>query len=44
MQACRHRRSRIATSMVPDDWLSDAENGTSKGIWSDFVQRINSFA
>ena len=34
-------QGRIATSMVPDDWLSDAENGTSKGIWSDFVQRTN---
>ena len=44
MQACRQRGRRITTSMVPDDWLSDAENGTSKGIWSDFVQRINSFA
>jgi hypothetical protein len=43
MQACRHRKRRIATSTVPDDWLSDAENGTSKGIWSDFVQRTNSF-
>jgi hypothetical protein len=37
-------RERIATAMVPDDWLSDAENSTAWGIWSIFVRRINSFA
>jgi hypothetical protein len=42
MQACRQRRTRIAPAMVPDDWLSDAENGTAQGIWRDFVHRINS--
>jgi hypothetical protein len=28
MQACRQRGRRIATAIVPDDWLSDAENAT----------------
>jgi hypothetical protein len=44
MQACRQRGRRIATAMVPDDWLSDAENSTAQGIWPIFVQRINTFA
>jgi hypothetical protein len=43
MQACPHRRRRIATSMVPDDWLSDAEKDTPRGIWLRFVHRINAF-
>jgi hypothetical protein len=30
MQACRQRGRRIATAMVPDDWLSDAENATAR--------------
>jgi hypothetical protein len=37
-------RERIATAMVPDDWLSDAENATPRRIWLDFVHRTNSFA
>jgi len=44
MQACRQRRRRIVTEIVPDDWLSDAKNGTQGTIWARFVQRINSFA
>jgi hypothetical protein len=30
--------------MVPDDRLSDAENGKPRRIWLDFVHRTNSFA
>jgi hypothetical protein len=29
-------------TIVPDDWLSDAEKSTPRGIWLCFVQRINS--
>jgi hypothetical protein len=32
MQACRQRGRRIATAMVPDDWLSDAENATPRAF------------
>jgi hypothetical protein len=44
MRACLLRRRCIATVMVPDEWLSDAESGTPRAIWVRFVQRINSFA
>jgi hypothetical protein len=44
MQACRQRSRRIVTSIVPDDWLSDAENGTPRGIWQHFVHCTNPFA